>query len=116
MTVNSQQHYDKHKRNQDSRSFYNSKSWQNVRQLVLIRDNHLCQMCLRKGKITAADMVHHIKPIDEFPWLALVLENLESLCHPCHNKEHPEKGSKKKEQKASKKIKVLKAKKNPELT
>jgi 5-methylcytosine-specific restriction endonuclease McrA len=35
--------------------------------------------------------VHHIKPIEQYPELALVDENLESLCFACHNIEHPEK-------------------------
>jgi 5-methylcytosine-specific restriction endonuclease McrA len=33
-------------------------------------------------------MVHHIKPLSDYPDLALVLENLLSLCNSCHNKEH----------------------------
>ncbi|OZQ74694.1 endonuclease [Paenibacillus odorifer] len=41
-----------------------------------------------------ADMVHHIKPLSEYPELALVLKNLLSLCNSCHNKEHPGGGKK----------------------
>jgi len=35
--------------------------------------------------------VHHIKHLKDFPELALVDSNLESLCFTCHNEEHPEK-------------------------
>ncbi|GAF63656.1 putative endonuclease [Bacillus sp. TS-2] len=32
--------------------------------------------------------VHHIKELKDFPHLALVLANLETLCIWCHNEEH----------------------------
>lgn len=105
--MNSHQYYDKYKRDQESRSFYKSKAWEKCRQYVLARDNHLCQYCLKKGKLTPADMVHHIEELKDNPNKALDADNLISLCHPCHNKEHPEKG-KKKDRPISKKIKVIK--------
>lgn len=66
--------------------FYNSIKWKRVRQSALIRDKGLCQHCLRKGKITMSDMVHHIVEI-RIDWsMRLVLGNLISLCDSCHSK------------------------------
>lgn len=107
-------YYNKYKRNQEARSFYKSAAWEKCRAVVLIRDNYLCQECLRNGKITAANTVHHIKHLEEFPELALDVDNLETICPRCHNKEHPEKG-KKEEKAVSKKINFIKSKKNPEI-
>jgi len=105
--MNSHQYYDKYKRDQEARSFYKSKAWEKCRQYVLVRDNYLCQYCLEKGKLTPADMVHHIEELKDNPEKALDPDNLISLCNTCHNKEHPEKG-KKKEKPISQKIKVVK--------
>ncbi|OMF95085.1 hypothetical protein BK146_16590 [Paenibacillus sp. FSL R7-0333] len=81
-------YYDRYKRDKTSRSFYKSTAWEKAREQALIRDNHLCQHCFKRQRLTLADMVHHIKPISDYPDLALVLDNLLSLCNSCHNKEH----------------------------
>ncbi|AIQ69547.1 hypothetical protein PGRAT_19345 [Paenibacillus graminis] len=81
-------YYDRYKRDKTSRSFYKSTAWERAREQALIRDNHLCQHCMMRHRLTLADMVHHIKPISEYPDLALVLENLLCLCNSCHNKVH----------------------------
>ncbi|WP_459503071.1 HNH endonuclease [Bacillus sp. C1] len=107
--------YDKHKRDKGAKKFYNSKAWRDCRHLALIRDNYLCQECLKHNIITPADMVHHIKERSENPELALTLENLISLCNPCHNKEHPEKGGGEKNKKKKRNIPILKVKANKEL-
>lgn len=66
--------------------FYLTKAWRELREVALARDNYLCQRCFKKkNKLISADMVHHIKPRLRFPDLALVLENLISLCWGCHN-------------------------------
>lgn len=72
--------------------FYKLAAWLKTRTFVLQRDHYLCQPCFRDQTITAATIVHHIKPREDFPELALELNNLESICASCHNKEHPEKG------------------------
>lgn len=62
----------------------------------------MCQDCMdrmRSGigiRPHRATMVHHIIPRTERPDLALVLDNLRSLCAECHEKNHPEKRSKQK--------------------
>jgi len=117
--MNSHQYYDKYKRNKEAKKFYNSAAWRKCREYVLKRDNYLCQRCLRKGIIQAADVVHHKEHLEDNPEKALDPENLESLCNACHNEEHPEKGQKaasKEEKKASNKIKVIHSKpNNPEV-
>ncbi|MBY3623723.1 HNH endonuclease [Acinetobacter sp. CUI P1] len=81
-------YYDRYKRNKGSKAFYRSTAWETARVQALIRDNYLCQHCIKRKRLTPADMVHHIKPLSDYPDLALVLENLLSLCNSCHNKEH----------------------------
>lgn len=76
----------------EAKQFYNSAAWQKVREAALIRDHYLCQPCLRRERLTPATTVHHIKPIETHPELALDPDNLESICPACHNREHPEKG------------------------
>lgn len=68
--------------------FYQSKEWRSLRLKALQRDNYECQECKRQGKVGEAQNVHHIKEVKQFPELALVLDNTESICIPCHNYEH----------------------------
>lgn len=81
-----------------SHPFYRSKAWRKVRAMALQRDGGMCVACMdrfRRGEMTKprrATMVHHIKPLEERPDLALDLNNLASNCDACHAREHPEKG------------------------
>lgn len=68
--------------------FYYSSSWRRLRQMALARDNYLCVRCLAKKRIVAAEMVHHVKPRDQYPELELDVGNLASLCNRCHEHEH----------------------------
>lgn len=74
--------------------FYHSKAWKSLRLQALRRDHYTCQECLKKGKITPATTVHHIKPIRTLKGKekALKLENLETVCAACHNRLHKERG------------------------
>lgn len=58
--------------------------WRRLRLKALQRDHYLCQACLKKNRITKATEVHHIKPAEDYPELALDLDNLTSLCWRCH--------------------------------
>jgi len=56
--------------------------WDKLRRVILVRDNYLCQSCIRTGVYTQATTVDHIKAkthggTDDHA-------NLESLCGPCH--------------------------------
>ncbi|EJR76684.1 hypothetical protein IK7_04757 [Bacillus cereus VD156] len=106
--------YDKYKRDKEAKKFYDSTAWRRCRELALIRDNYRCQECMKHDPLipVPADMVHHIKERNEYPELALTLDNLISLCNACHNKEHPEKGGGKK--KSKRKIQFVKVKANKE--
>ena len=67
-----------------AQGFYHKSAWRRIRKQALIRDHYLCQECLRRGKITEATEVHHIRDLESFPSLGLELSNLESLCWQCH--------------------------------
>ena len=56
------------------------------RQLVMQRDNWLCQECKRQGRtpIPQATEAHHIIPLEDRPDLALDVDNGEGLCWNCH--------------------------------
>lgn len=69
-----------HKTSRHARGY--GHQWTKTRAAILKRDQHLCQMCLSKGRITPATEVHHIKPraqggTDDH-------DNLTSACAPCH--------------------------------
>ena len=58
-------------------------TWRKLRNRVMVRDDHLCAMCLQSGKLTEANQVDHIKPkhlggTDE-------PANLQCLCITHHN-------------------------------
>ena len=60
---------------------YGSK-WQKLRKVILERDNHLCQECLKTGRLQQASLVDHMTPKAQGGTDAP--ENLQSLCYPCH--------------------------------
>lgn len=84
--------------------FYATDDWKELRAEVLRDFHNECQECLKKGRYTRADCVHHINEVRVRPDLALsryYLDdkgrrqyNLIPLCNICHNIAHPEKGLK----------------------
>lgn len=68
--------------------FYQWCEWRKLRQKALERDNFECQQCKAKGKYKAAQNVHHLKEVKDYPELAMALDNLECVCIQCHNKIH----------------------------
>ena len=78
----------RYKTNNDA--FYKSKEWRALRLEALERDNYLCVECKKRGIITPAFTVHHIKPLRVDSSKALQLSNLETVCGPCHNRLHRE--------------------------
>lgn len=67
-------------------SFYASPAWLRLRDWK-ISLNPLCERCEKKGIFKPSVEVHHKKTVEEYPELALHLENLESLCKECHGQE-----------------------------
>lgn len=82
---------------EQKKKFYRSSAWQMKRQEALERDNYECQWCKKEGKVTVDSVktpgqrkeivlnVDHKYPIEHYPQLALVLDNLETLCVYHHN-------------------------------
>ena len=82
--------------------FYQSEDWKELRQEVL-EDHHFeCQECLKKGRYTKADCVHHHMEVRHVPRLALSKtyidkqgqeqKQLVPLCNTCHNIVHDKLG------------------------
>lgn len=75
----------------NARACYDSRVWRAVRDKIVQRDNHECQMCKEEGRVTTnALLVHHIKHLKDYPELAFEEDNLITVCHDCHEKLHPE--------------------------
>ena len=64
--------------------FYQGRHWRRVRALYL-QQHPLCAECQREGRVVAARVVDHIKPINE-GGARYDFRNLQGLCDKCHNK------------------------------
>ena len=83
--------------------FYLSDDWKELREDVLETFHYECQECLKKGRYTKADCVHHINEVRHRPDLALSRYyvddkgqqqyNLIPLCNTCHNLIHDKLGN-----------------------
>ena len=81
--------------------FYATEDWRELRDSVMEFFHNECQECLKQGKYTRADCVHHVNEVRVRPDLALsryYVDNkgvrqyqLVPLCNACHNIAHPEK-------------------------
>lgn len=71
--------------------------WQQLRRAKLTT-SPLCERCKEEGRITPAEEVHHITPVEdgltvrEKETLMFDPHNLRALCHDCHVKTHTEIG------------------------
>jgi|SRR5699024_698993 len=88
----SDKQYNKHVRtnsfNKKYDDFYHSTQWTKTRKTKLMQQP-LCEVCSREGRMTKADMIHHIIELrSPNGWeKRLDLDNLEAICYECHNKE-----------------------------
>lgn len=88
---------------EQKKKFYNSAAWtgkNGIRHQALKRDNYECQECKKLGDIHLDSEknegerksielnVHHIKEVEDYPELALQLENTVTLCLYHHNVVH----------------------------
>ena len=83
--------------------FYKSKEWNELREEVLQEHFYECQECLRLGRYTRADCVHHVNEVRKRPDLALSKyytdikgkkhKQLIPLCNKCHNIVHDKLGN-----------------------
>lgn len=60
------------------------RAWEKIRKRIFKRDRGLCQPCLKRGYVTAAREVDHIKPKEQGG--SDNDDNLQSICIPCHRK------------------------------
>lgn len=80
--------------------FYHTPEFQTLRREVLEAAHGECEDCRAKvpSQITPATMVHHDKPVRQYPRLALARtwvddqgrrhKQLWALCHDCHERRH----------------------------
>lgn len=66
----------------DDASPINGRWWRRLRDLVLLRDDGLCQPCLRAGRVTSATEVDHI--VARADGGSHDPANLEAICRTCH--------------------------------
>lgn len=79
-----------------ARDFYSSKAWQRTRAAYRKSKRNLCEICLAKGLITPAEIVHHkIELTPENitnPDITLNWNNLQCVCRECHANIHDRSG------------------------
>lgn len=61
--------------------FYGTLRWKR-KSLKMRKKYPVCQKC----KVQFTQVVHHIKPVKQYPELAFEDSNLLCLCHTCHNR------------------------------
>lgn len=69
---------------QDQYNFYRTKQWQDLRQMVLGRDNFVCRYCQTIGRIVPSKTVDHIVPLEVAPNKKVDISNLATICGKCH--------------------------------
>lgn len=80
--------YERYQRNPETTKRYGA-AWRKIRK-QFIEANPFCEICRREGRVTPAQIVHHIISIQEGG--ANDEENLMSLCSSCHAKLHATRG------------------------
>ena len=83
--------YDKYERAPNVNKKY-GRAWKRIRDSY-VSEHPLCERCLKEGKLTPVEEVHHILPISQGG--THNRNNLMSLCKSCHNKTHIELGDRK---------------------
>lgn len=83
--------------------FYQSSDWVTLKEEVLRELHYECVECLKRGRYTRADCVHHVNEVRKRPDLALNKyytdqngnehRNLVPLCNSCHNIVHDKLGN-----------------------
>lgn len=78
----------------------NTTRWREMRARRLAADKYLCQQCRARGKLTPANQVHHVIPIEtahtraDMQALCYDFNNTISLCERCHTQVHGERRAK----------------------
>lgn len=80
--------YNKYERAPDVNKKY-GRAWKRIRDRY-VAEHPLCEMCLKNGRLTPVQEVHHIVPISQGG--THDHSNLMSLCQSCHTKLHHDLG------------------------
>ena len=80
--------YSQSRRDSKEQKVYKSAMWKRIRAQAISKSNGLCEECIKKGKISYYDDVHHKIPIKVDISKAYDLNNLICLCRTCHIKAH----------------------------
>ena len=80
--------YNKYGRSPDVHKKY-GRAWKRIRDRYAA-EHPLCEMCLKEGRLTSVEEVHHIVPVSQGG--THDRGNLMSLCQSCHTKIHHEIG------------------------
>lgn len=80
--------YNRYGRPADSNKKY-GRAWKRIRDRY-VAAHPLCEMCLKEGRLTPVEEVHHIVPLSQGGTHRN--DNLMSLCQSCHTKLHHELG------------------------
>ena len=80
--------YNRFERSPDVNKIY-GRAWKRIRDRYS-KQHPLCEHCLKEGRLTSVDEVHHILPVSRGG--KSTPDNLMSLCRSCHNKIHIEMG------------------------
>ena len=83
-----QRRYEKYDRDPATKRRY-GRAWKRIRDRYA-QAHPLCEMCLKEGRLTPVEEVHHILPISKGGDHRE--SNLMSLCQSCHTKIHHELG------------------------
>lgn len=80
--------YDRYERDPEVNKKY-GRAWKRIRDKY-VQSHPLCERCLKEGRMTPVEEVHHILPVSQGG--RHTQDNLMSLCKSCHNKIHRELG------------------------
>ena len=80
--------YDRYERDPKVNKKY-GRAWKRIRDKY-VSQHPLCERCLKEGRLTPVEEVHHILPVSQGG--RHTQDNLMSLCRSCHNKIHRELG------------------------
>lgn len=83
--------YDRYSRAHNHDKKYGN-NWKRIR-ANYVKSHPLCEKCLKEGRITTVEEVHHIIPLSRGGTNQFC--NLMSLCQSCHTKTHYELGDRK---------------------
>ena len=80
--------YERYERDPQTKKRY-GRAWKRIRDSYAAA-HPLCEQCLKEGRYTQTEEIHHIKPLSEGG--THERSNLMALCKSCHARTHAERG------------------------